>query len=302
MELKRIQHRKIAKESHLLDYLLSSFQLNPLQANALIELGAIYLNRKRCMENCLLKPEDYLRVHLQPKRFRTPKDISKLILANHEDFLVVAKPSGLPSIPSLDNALENLKHLLEDFLKSFLHPVHRLDVDTSGLILFAKNKLAARDFGKLISSGQIHKTYLALSEEQVTPGPYRHFLKAGQKPPFQLTGERENSSDKECRLEVLSSQKISCSESFLMDSNLYPNLEKLGTGFLHQIQLYTGRTHQIRSQFAHLNAPLIGDSLYGSQTNLEVFALQSSKIWFKFRSESYQFEYTPTEKACAIYD
>ncbi|MEC9281212.1 MAG: pseudouridine synthase, partial [Bdellovibrionota bacterium] len=275
--------------------------LSDLHAKSLIELGAIYLNKKRCMENCLLEPDDYLRVHLKPKRFKTPQDLSKCIFDDLENFVVALKPCGLPSIPSLDNARENLHKLLEAHLNSKLYPVHRLDVETSGLILFAKNKESAKEFGKIISSGDFHKSYLAFSKSQLAPGIYTHYLKAGQSPPFQLSNRKESNDDKECRLEVLSSQKQDCSKSFLMDATLYPQFKELGDAFLHQVQLYTGRTHQIRAQFSNLNAPLIGDHLYGDKTNLEVFALQSHKIWFKFRSESYQFEYTPTEKACATY-
>ena len=135
-------------------------------------------------------PNAYLRVHCDPRTFPAARatDWRERLVAVTEDYLVVDKPPGVPSVPTIDNAVENALHqagLALAFASIFdrsnsggvggtdndsppsLHAVSRLDVCTSGLIIFARNAPSAATLNRLFRERGISKRYLAL----LAPGP-----------------------------------------------------------------------------------------------------------------------------------
>lgn len=137
----------------------------------------------------------YLRVHCDPQTFPSARatDWKERLVAVTEDYVVVDKPAGVPSVPTIDNAVENALHQTGLVLSSTYSPSHfnygddydekklllpspppprlhaasRLDVCTSGLIVFARNKSAASTLNSLFRDRRVSKRYLAL----LTPGP-----------------------------------------------------------------------------------------------------------------------------------
>lgn len=141
-------------------------------------------------------PGSYLRVHCDPQTFPSARatDWKERLVAVTEDYVVVDKPAGVPSVPTIDNAVENALHQTGLVLASayspshnngggdgeddyddqkllppppLLHAASRLDVCTSGLIVFARNKSAASTLNRLFRDRRVSKRYLAL----LTPGP-----------------------------------------------------------------------------------------------------------------------------------
>jgi len=216
--------------------------------SSLIEFGAVYVNHSRVIDpRVIIGSEDVIRVHLKPKRYSLDKEkVQARIIFENDNFIVVDKPSGLPMHPTLDNLYENLLYAFE----VPVYVTHRLDVPTSGLVVVAKTKKYQSLFNKLLSERRLRKCYEALVERPVKLGELVHFMKSTVAAPkiFALQPDVESGSTwLECRLIVQS-----CLEN--------------GEGkFKLEIELLTGRTHQIRGQLALEGAPILGDEMYGGK-------------------------------------
>jgi RluA family pseudouridine synthase len=168
--------------------------------------------------------------------------------------LAVVKPGGLLTQAPL--GIDSLQRRVEAYLaaqqehpgKVYLGIVHRLDRPVSGVILFARNVRAARRLSEQFQGRLVRKTYLALVEGRPTPdaGEWTDFL-------AKVDGEARSvvvpPGDPAGRLAILR----------------YRVRQHLEGCALLQIELETGRTHQIRVQCARRGHPLVGDTLYGAQ-------------------------------------
>ena len=181
-----------------------------------------------------------------------------------DHILAVSKPSGMPSVPGLDGR----KSLLETLQER--HPgieaVHRLDMDTSGIILFAKNPQAAFYLRRQFEMHTIRKTYIA----RLTPSLEGASLRAGDNGSITLPLAADY--DERPRQKVDRTQGKPAHSDYMVES-----VEKDGS---INIKLYpkTGRTHQLRVHCAHLKGlghPIVGDMLYGGaqSTRLHLHAL-----------------------------
>lgn len=231
-------------------------------------LGSIYFNDQRLHENPELKVDDYLRIHTKPRRFPLAKKIP--VVFENQDLMILDKPSGIPCHPTVDNQLENLIVYFKQETGLDIKLTHRLDVPTSGLIVFAKTKEAQSEFHKVLQSRKIEKIYLAEVEAPgVAAGLYEHHMLKTEYAPKEI---RENSTENtvNCLMEVL-------------ENNLEGETAKL------KIQLLTGRTHQIRAQLNFLGFPIIGDSLYRTGDNSkpdEKIGLRCISLEFPWKSET----------------
>ena len=229
--------------------------------------GSIYLDGKRLRENIQLKPEQVLRVHTRRKRYWHEAELKNRIVEDHDEFLVLDKPGGLPTHPTLDNFRENAKVMLEEELKIPLFTTHRLDVPTQGLLIIAKSADAQRLLNKNFSLGRVEKWYRSINEGQVPLGLYTHFINPETRVPRTIQNE-EVQSWWRVQLEV-------------------ERHGKSPEGFWHEMKLLTGKTHQIRAQMSFMGAPILGDTVYGARetpTSLERIALECFKLSFRFRS------------------
>jgi len=194
-----------------------------------------------------------------------------------EHLIVVQKPSKVPcqSDPTGDmdlcTMLENIIQDKQNKTNSKLFVVHRLDRPVGGLIVYAKNQNTAQQLSKLIQERAFNKIYLCITcgETTNTEGHLIHHLKkkAGQN--MSLAVHKNNEGAKEARLSyiVLDSLKI-----------------KRDTLSLMEVNLETGRHHQIRVQFSASGLPLWGDTKYNPAAkrnrNWTQIALWSHKLSF----------------------
>lgn len=172
----------------------------------------------------------------------------------HEDEAIVAveKPSGTPSVPGLDgrtSIFESLKEKYDD-----LYTVHRLDMDTSGVILFAKTSEAAVNLQKQFENHTIRKTYHA----RLSASAEGRILNIGDKGKIELPLSPDYDERPRQKVDI-SQGKEAVTEYEVM------SVDKDGTTKISYYPL-TGRTHQLRVHSAHilgLGKPIVGDMLYG---------------------------------------
>jgi len=285
----RIGHCRTKNAGTLLEC-LATFGLSSEEGECLLSFGAVYLERRRVRSNRTLLPGQYVRVHLQPKRFPVDTvDWQATIVHQNDRFVVVNKPAGIPVHPTVDNAVENVLHQLSLALRSPLHITQRLDTEVSGLLILAKTKEFQRQFNQLLVDRNVKKRYLALVERTLEVGRYVHYMKPAKRSP--RTVQSEALSDwLECVLRVESVRCIGAT----------PGEPPL---FAVEIDLETGRTHQIRAQLSAVGSPIVGDKLYGSSKTHErdhmprlgIGLFSTSTSWIDEQGRVWSFTVDPLE-------
>lgn len=190
------------------------------------------------------------------------------VLYEDQHFLVVNKPAGMASVPSHlypDDTLTNRVkgHLVTIGAASLVtHIVTRLDRDTSGAVLFAKHHFAHSVLDKQLKLGQLDKRYLAVTRGRVAADHRLIDLPIGRTP---------DSFIKRC---VRPDGRAAQTEFWVRSRSR--------TATLLAVKLHTGRTHQIRVHCQAIGHPLLGDWLYGKQTNpwIQRQALHCARLRF----------------------
>ena len=177
--------------------------------------------------------------------------------------LVCEKPAGLVSE---EGGLPDV--LCEQLEIGKLYPIHRLDKAVSGGIVYAKTKEAAADLSDQIQNGLFHKTYIAAAEGRPpdSEGTWEDimFYDRRQGKSYVVNKERHGTKKASMGYKVLN--------TFLTDDGM-------PCSFL-QLEMHTGRTHQIRAQLASRQMPVFGDRRYGSKTKSSSLGLRSYRISF----------------------
>lgn len=196
-----------------------------------------------------------------------PSQIPLDIVYEDAHILIVNKPAGIavhPSMLHFDNSLSNgVKYYFDSIgLHKKIRAVNRIDLNTSGLVLFAKNEYIQECLIKQMANKTFGKTYLALV--------YGHMpeIKGTINAPI---ARKENSIIERC---VSSSGQVAITH--------YEVIKEFEKYSLVSCKLETGRTHQIRVHMAYIGNPLLGDSLYGNSTTslISMQALHSYKMSF----------------------
>jgi 23S rRNA pseudouridine1911/1915/1917 synthase len=164
------------------------------------------------------------------------------ILVDTDHFVALSKPSGMLSIPDRENKEPSLKFMLEQAYGK-IFTVHRLDRDTSGVIIFAKDEATHQYLSKLFEGRQVQKQYLGFVHGQPI-SPSGHMDGAIMEHPL-----------KKGTMMIHAKGKASSTD--------YRVLESFGILSLVEFDIHTGRTHQIRVHSKDLGNPIAVDPLYG---------------------------------------
>ncbi len=202
------------------------------------------------------------------------------ILYREKSFVIVKKPSGVLS-ENTSGTTSGMVDLLSQQLESDIFPVHRLDREASGVMVYATDKKCASKLSEAISQGKFKKEYLVIvhgkpSEES---GVLQDLLFKDSKKNKSYVVDRERKGVKKASLEykLLKTVQIEAEDFSLVS-----------------VKLHTGRTHQIRVQFSSRNMPVVGDTRYGSNFKTEM-CLFSCCVGFKnpYSNEEMTFECEP---------
>ena len=189
------------------------------------------------------------------------------ILYSDRDLAVCIKPVGLDSEAEVPAELKKV-------LGGEIFPIHRLDKNVGGIMVFARTKQAAAALSKAVQEGQMVKEYVAMVHG--TPperGDWEDFLFKDSRKNKVFAVKKERKGVKYARLEF---ERLSAGETSLV-----------------HIRLHTGRSHQIRVQFSSRGFPLVGDHKYGSRDERLEPMLFSCRITFPWKGESKVFEAKP---------
>lgn len=234
-----------------------------------LDCGGIYLNRRRVrVASRLVFGGDAVEIFLPTisPRQPAPQLCQSDILYHDTDLLIINKPPRLLSQATRLQAVEHLIPAVRQLLPECgtLHIVHRLDGETSGAIMLARNRHTANFLGQLLRARRIEKQYLALCAG--LPTWRRHTERSHLSPIAKDIGTvavaaqaQPHTREAETRFTVLATAAT------------YPIA-------LLACQPRSGRSHQIRAQLSHLDLPLLGDKKYGNtppQLPAEIAALTS---------------------------
>ncbi|MBR2943331.1 MAG: RNA pseudouridine synthase [Clostridia bacterium] len=189
------------------------------------------------------------------------------ILYESRELVVCVKPVGLESQAQVPEKLK--KQLGGEFF-----PVHRLDLNVGGVMVYARTKTAAATLSRMIQDGAMVKEYVAMVHgAPPEEGDWEDLLFKDSAKNKVFVVKRMRGGVKKARL-------------------TYRRLSE-GDSSLVRIRLYTGRSHQIRVQFASRKYPLVGDHKYGSRDDVTAPMLFSCCITFPWKGEDMRFERLP---------
>ncbi|HUO79208.1 MAG TPA: RluA family pseudouridine synthase [Steroidobacteraceae bacterium] len=257
----------------------------------LLRKGEVRVNGRRARPDTRLATGDDVR--LPPVRAPEPgaprrvpqglvDDVEAAIVHADADLLVVAKPAGLAVHGGSGLAFGVIEALRASRPTESLELVHRLDRDTSGLLLVARNRTALRTLHGLLREGQVEKRYLALVQ-----GAWNLGKKTIRAP--LATRARQGGT-----------RVVRVAESGKESDTTFEPVDFFGArATLMQVSLGTGRTHQIRVHAAHAGHPVAGDDKYGARDfNAEMAALGLRRLFL--HAQSLSFEWPGSRKTFAV--
>ena len=242
--------------------------------------GKIKVNKKKVKSSYKLKKSDQISLYnisykivSQNKNILIPKKVviketENTIIENNSDFVVINKQSGLP-VQGGTKVKENLINILSNsnyFENTKPYIVHRIDKDTSGVLIVAKNRNTAQQLTTLFRIRKIHKSYLAVSFGQI---------------------EKKKDTIDNNLIRYEKNKKIL--ERAITQYQVIDNNKNLT---LFKLKPITGRKHQIRKHLTDLKCPIIGDKKYFLQkpSKNNQLLLHAHEIKFILNNKKYTFK------------
>jgi 23S rRNA pseudouridine955/2504/2580 synthase len=257
----------------------------------IIRKGEVRVNKKRVASSYRLQTDDLVRV--PPVRqssseepanqaAKLPRSVASLLMDNilYEDevLLIINKPAGIAVHGGSGlswGIIEALRTLFPQYPQ--LELIHRLDKATSGCLMLAKRRSALRTMHAALRNGEVEKYYLALLKgqwqrgiETISLGLHKNQLSSGER-------------------------IVKVSEQGKHSVSVFTPKAYFAEATLMQIQLHTGRTHQIRVHAAHLGHPLAGDDKYGEKSFNQLMRQHGLKRMF-LHAESLRFKHPRTQQ------
>ena len=192
------------------------------------------------------------------------------ILYRDNEIAVCVKPVGISS----EDGENSLPALLRAELGGEIFPLHRLDLNVGGIMVYARTKSAAARLSKTIQDGDMVKEYRCLVHGIPSQsGDWQDLLWKDSSKNKVFVVKRMRKGVKSARLEF---QRLTADETSLV-----------------HVRLHTGRSHQIRVQFASRGFPLVGDHKYGSRDEATAPMLYSCRLTFPHKGKTQTFEHYP---------
>lgn len=233
-----------------------------------VKFGYVYLNGLKLNNiNERVKVGDNVKIVMPkdiPNPFIIPIKQPLKIVFEDDYFLAVIKDKGVLTHSSRSNSAVSLEQIVCGYFDKepfTFRPINRLDRDTSGLVLIAKDMFSASMFSALMKSGEIKKTYSAVVKGK--PKEKHFFIEKPIKRQSEGSMKRVCADDGERAKSECKFIKELCEDKSLME-----------------ITLHTGRTHQIRVHLSSIGLPLYADSLYGQKVENKTYSLCAKKLQF----------------------
>lgn len=254
-------------------YLIDKLDLSRSKVQEMIKQELVKVNDKNCKNSYVLKDGDKINI-LGELKYETdikPENIKLDIVYEDDDVIVINKPSGMVVHPAAGNYSNTLVNALLYHTKNLSSNngderpgiVHRIDKDTSGLLVVAKNDKAHQFLQEQLKDKTQSRIYLAL-----VSGRINHDTGEIDAP----IGRDVNDRKKMCVTDVNSKDAIT----------YFKVIDRYKDATLIECKLKTGRTHQIRVHMKYINHPIINDPVYGNKKNVTSFGqmLHAKEISF----------------------
>lgn len=245
-----------SKYSNVKEVLKAEFSMSDRLLLKLKNLNKIYLNSDITFVNHPVLENDLIECYLDYEEDNSniiPTEMPLNIIYEDEAYIVVNKPAGIPVHPSMDHYADSLSNGIAFYfnqigLKKKIRPVNRLDKDTSGIVIFAKNEYIQECLVRQMKSKEFIKRYIAVVNGNLDN------LEGTINAPI---ARKEGSIIERC-----------VSETGDIAITHYKVLKRKTDFDIVECILETGRTHQIRVHFAYLGHSLLSDTLYGTSSSL----------------------------------
>lgn len=280
-------------------FLKKKLDVSFFQIPKLIRNKRVTLNGKRIKKEDVLKEGDIIKVWGEnlklretKQNFKEKKDLGLKVIYENNEFIVFNKVSGVivqgaqDHLTSLSLHLAYYKEKIGDDSDFEYFHVHRLDKETSGILVVAKNRSSLRELNKIFRKREITKKYLALvvGEPKLSKGTIDLFL---------------------CRNPDLSREKMRVCKNgerggrhSVSNYRIIKTYKHNGNKFsLVEVEIKTGVTHQIRVHMKYLGIPILGDKMYGNsvvnreyENLLNRQFLHAEYLKFSFSNKEYEFK------------
>lgn len=203
-----------------------------------------------------------------------PKKMNLNIIYEDESLLIINKPANIPVHPSISHFEDSLSngvqfYFQENNVKTKIRPVNRLDKDTSGIVIFAKNEYIQESLIKQMKNKTFEKNYYAILTGHIN----KKILK------IDAPISRKDGSIIEREINKNGDNSVTYLE-LIKNFEVFFNKETIKLSLV-KFSLETGRTHQLRVHSKYINHPILGDTLYGATSNLiSRQALHAFKVKF----------------------
>ena len=266
----------VNKKSKLSVFISQNFpQISYNTFQKILRKKDIYVNRERVAKDVEIKKGDFLEIYCPDKwvkYFSVVYDDENIIVVNKSFGIIVAEKDKT-RVGEI-----SLQEVLEKELRRKVYPLHRIDMNTSGLVIFCKTKKVFDEMKVVMQKHEVSKVYLAevVGKFNLSPQTHKAFLV------------------KDARSHSVKVFKEQVSPKAMPIETYAACVEIRDKTSIVQVEITNGKTHQIRAHMAYLGFPLVGDNKYGTKTINKGFKtrkqkLLAQKLVFKTSSKKYRY-------------